>query len=203
MTLYRSQDGSIEDHPELPTEHQGKVILERSSGMPMEIMLKSKIVRETLKAKCYALDEVQTGKVTVGEDLRTLLKKLADDKPVVSNSGNDGPEIIIMKREETHDRKSTRARERENKEVVRSLVERIPEDILRRTTLRRKRVSVKEEVEHLGLNQESGEWQPPQRDVEDGNLSEESGGWDEGSEKSDDEQDSLCMILAEEKKEVS
>ena len=35
-----------------------------------------------------------------------------------------------MKREETH-KNSTRAREPENKEVVRSLVERIPEDMLR------------------------------------------------------------------------
>ena len=31
-------------------------------------------------------------------------------------------------------------------------------------------------------------------------ISRESGGWDEGSEKNDDEQNSLCMILAEEKR---
>ena len=63
----------IGDHPELTTEHQGKANLKRNSGMPMEIMLKSKIVRETVKAKCYDLDEVETGKVTVGENLRDLL----------------------------------------------------------------------------------------------------------------------------------
>ena len=55
--------------------------------MPMETMLKLKIVRETLKAKGYDLDEVETGKVTVGEDLRRLLERLADDKPMVSESG--------------------------------------------------------------------------------------------------------------------
>ena len=68
--------------------------------MPTEIMLKSKIVRETLKAKCYDLDEVESGKVTVGEDLRKLLERLADDKPVVSESGKDRPEVAILKRGE-------------------------------------------------------------------------------------------------------
>ena len=47
----------IEDHPELPFEHKAKEILKRSLGMPMEIMFKSKIVRETLMAKGYDLDE--------------------------------------------------------------------------------------------------------------------------------------------------
>ena len=45
------------------------------------------------------------------------------------------------------------------------------EDILRRTTLRRKRVSFKEEVEHLGLDQKYGEWQPPEGDGEEENFS--------------------------------
>ena len=85
----------------------------------MEIMLKSKIVRETVKAKSYDLDKVETGKKTLGQALwRLLLEKLADDKTMGSNSGNDGPEVTIMKREETHDVNSTRAREPENKEVV-------------------------------------------------------------------------------------
>ena len=129
-------------------------------------MLKSKIKRETLKAKGYRLYVVETGKVTVGQDSRRLLEKLADDKLVISNIGKDKPEVTIMKREETQDGSSKRARERENKEVVRSVAERIPEDILRRAKLRRKRVSFKEEVEHLGLDQESGEWQPPEMDGE-------------------------------------
>ena len=49
----------IEDHSELPVEHEAKEILKRNSGMPMEMMLKSKIVRETLKAKGYDLNEVE------------------------------------------------------------------------------------------------------------------------------------------------
>ena len=152
----------------------------------METMLKSKIVRETLKAKVYDLDEKETGKVTVVQDLMRLFEKLADDKPVVSSSRNDGPQVTIMKREEARDVNSKKAREPENKEVVRSLVERIPENILRRTTLRKKRVSFKEEVEHLGLDQKSGEWQPPERDSKEEKLSGESEEWDESSEESDD-----------------
>ena len=104
LTRWLDKSGKpIEDHPELPTEHQAKEILIRHLGMPMEIMHKSKIVRETLKAKGYDLDEVKTGKVTVGEELRRLLEKLADDKPVVSESGKDRPEVTILKRGEvTH-----------------------------------------------------------------------------------------------------
>ena len=64
----------------------------------MEIRLKSKIVRETLKAKDYDLNEVKTGKVTIGEELRRLLEKLADDKPVVSESGKDSPEVTMLKK---------------------------------------------------------------------------------------------------------
>ena len=55
--------------------------------------------------------------------------------------------------------------------------------------LRRKRVSFKEEVEHLGVDQEPEEWRPTERDGEEEILSGESGGWDEGSEKSVDEKD--------------
>ena len=35
----------IGDHPELPAEHETKEILKRNPGMPMEMMLKTKIVR--------------------------------------------------------------------------------------------------------------------------------------------------------------
>ena len=80
---------------------------------------------------------------------------------------------------------------------MRTLLE--AEEVLRRTTIRRKRVSIKEEAEHLGLYQESGEWPKPERDVEEEKLSRESEEWVDGSEESDDEQDILCTILAEEK----
>ena len=60
---------SIEDHPELPADHEMKEILKRKTGMPMEMMRKSKIVSKTLKAKGYDLDEMETRRVTIGEDL--------------------------------------------------------------------------------------------------------------------------------------
>ena len=68
--------------------------------MPTEIKLESKIVRETLEAKSYDLDRVETGKVTVGEDLRKLLQRLAESKPLVPESGKDKPEATILKRRE-------------------------------------------------------------------------------------------------------
>ena len=52
LTRWLDKSGkTIEDHPELPIENRAKEILKRSLGMPMEIMLNSKIVRETLKVK--------------------------------------------------------------------------------------------------------------------------------------------------------
>ena len=59
----------------------------------------------------------------------------------------------------------------------------------------------KEEAEHLGLGQESGEWSTSTEEEETGEekLSGECEEWDEDSERSSDDQDSLCMILAEEK----
>ena len=40
----------IEDNPELPKERPEKTILKRNQWMPMEIMLKSKIARETFQS---------------------------------------------------------------------------------------------------------------------------------------------------------
>ena len=57
-------------------------------------------------------------------------------------------------------------------------------------------MSFKEEAEQLGLDQESEELPKPERDGEEENSSGESIEWDEDSEKSDDEQDSPCTILA-------
>ena len=133
LTRWLDKSGKpIEDHPKLPIEHKAKKILKKSSGMPMEKMLKSKIVRETLKAKGYDLDELDTGKLMVGEDLRKLIERLADDKPVVPESGKDRTEVTILKRGELkHDRDLM-----QSKEVARTLVERIQEEVLRRTTIR-------------------------------------------------------------------
>ena len=93
LTMWLDRSGKpIEDHSELPAEHETKKILKRNPGMPMEMMLKSKIVSKRLKAEGYDLDEVETKRVTRGEDLRRLLEKLADDKPVVRNNDKDKPE---------------------------------------------------------------------------------------------------------------
>ena len=59
----------------------------------MEVMLKSKIVSETLKAKGYDLKQVQVESTKIGEDLSGLLENLADDRPVVRTNDNDEPEV--------------------------------------------------------------------------------------------------------------
>ena len=59
----------------------------------MEVMLKSKIVSETLKAKGYDLKQVHVGSTKIGEDLSGLLENLADDRPVVRTNDNDEPEV--------------------------------------------------------------------------------------------------------------
>ena len=46
LTRWLEKSGKpTEDHPELPKERTEKTILKRTQGMPMVIMLKSKIVR--------------------------------------------------------------------------------------------------------------------------------------------------------------
>ena len=60
-------------------------------------------------------------------------------------------------------------------------------------------VKFKEQAKHLEPDQESGEWTKTEVDSKEENLSEESEEWDDDSEKSGDDQDSLCLILAEEK----
>ena len=44
----------------------------------------------------------------------------------------------------------------DDKEIVQTLVEKIPEEILRWTTFRKKKMSFREEAEHLGPGEESG-----------------------------------------------
>ena len=137
----------IEDHHELRAEHETKEIFKRKTGMPMEMMLESKIVRETLKAKSYDLDEVQTRRVTIGEDLTRLLENLAHDKPVVRNNDEDKPEVTILKRAEAaHGEDSTIGRQPDDKKVVQTLVEKIPDDISRQTTFRKRKVRFKKKA---------------------------------------------------------
>ena len=88
LTRWLDKSGKpIEDHPELPKEHLEKTILTKSRGIPIEIMLRSKIVRETLKAKGYDLDQIEAGTARIDEDLMRLLERLSDDKPVVQEKG--------------------------------------------------------------------------------------------------------------------
>ena len=75
LPLTRWLDKSVkqkEDHPELPEERPERKTLKRNRRMPMEVMLKTKIVRKTLKAKGYDLHQVETGSAKIGEDLRGI-----------------------------------------------------------------------------------------------------------------------------------
>ena len=159
LTRWLEKSGKlIQDHPELPEEPPEKTILKKTRGTPMEMMLKSKIVRETLKAKGYDLNKVETGEAQIDEELMRLLEKLADDKPVIERKGKDEPEVTILRRSETASYENTSGESNpDDREIVQSLVDKIPEDILERTRVRKKKVVFKEEVGHLGTCQESGE----------------------------------------------
>ena len=170
--------------------------------MPIGIMLKSRIVRETLKAKGYDLNQVETGEAQIDDDLKRLLEKLADDKPVIQENSKEEPEVTILRKSgKVSDGNTSKVTNPDGKEVVQSLVEKISVDILEQTRVRKKRVEFKEEAEYLELGQESGErsTSTEEGNTEGGNLSGECEMWDEDSEESSDNQDSLCMILAEEK----
>ena len=91
----------IEGHPELPKEPPEKAILKKTRGMPIGIMLNSKILRETLKAKGYDLNQVEMGDAQIDEDLMRLLEKLAHDKPVIKEKDKEEPEVTILRRNET------------------------------------------------------------------------------------------------------
>ena len=203
LTRWLDKSGKpIEDHPELPKESPEKTILKKTRGKPIGVILKSKIVRETLKAKGYDVKQVKTGDAQIDEDLMRLLEKLADDKPVNEIKGREEPEVTILRRNETvGNADSLRGSNTDGKEVVRSLVDKIPDNILERTQVRKKKAAFKEEAENLGLGQESGECSTSTEEEETGEekMSGEFEVWDEDSEKSSDDQDSLCMILAEEK----
>ena len=198
LTRWLDKSGKpIEDHTELPKEPPEKTILKKNRGMPIGIMLKSKIVREALKAKGYDLNQVETGEAQIDDDLMSLLEKLADDKPVIQEKGKEEPEVTILRKSGiVSDENTTKVTYPDGKQVVQSLVEKIPDDILEQPRVRKKKVAFKEEAEYLGLGQESGEWSTSteEEDTEGGNLSGECEKWDEDSDESSDNQDSLCMM---------
>ena len=116
----------------------------------MEVMLKSKIARETLKTKDYDLKQEETGSVKIGEDLNRLLERLADDRPAAQTNDKDEPEVSIVRRDEAaYGGDSLKEKQLDGKDVMQSLVEKIPEEILRRTMVRKKRVIFNEGAEHL------------------------------------------------------
>ena len=160
-------------------------------------------MRETLKAKGYGLNQVEAGTAQVDGDSMRLLEKLSDDKPVIQEEGQEEPEVTILRRKETvNNTDSSTGSVTDSKDVVRSLVDKIPENILEQTKVRKKKVAFKEEAEHLGLDQESGEWSrftEKEEETGEGKLSGEREEWDEDSDESSEDQDSLCMILVEEK----
>ena len=160
LTRWLDKSGKpIEDHPELPKEPLEKTILKKNRRIPIEVILKSKIVRETLKAKGYDLNQVEAGAAQIDDDLMRLLEKLSDDKHVIQEKSQEEPEVTILRRKETlSNTDSSRGSVTDSKDVVRSLVDKIPESILEQTKVRKKKVAIKEEAEHLGLGQESGEW---------------------------------------------
>ena len=125
LTRWLDKSGKpIEDHPELPKEPPEKTTLKKSRRIPIEIILKSKIVRETLKAKGYDLNQVEAGTAQIDDDLMRLLEKLSDDKPVIQEKGQEEPEVTILRRKEIVNKTdSSRGSVTDSKDVVRSLVE--------------------------------------------------------------------------------
>ena len=99
LTRWLDKSGKpIEYHPELPKEPLEKTILKKSRRIPIEVVLRSKIVRETLKAKGYDPNQVEAGAAQIDDDLMRLLEKLSDDKPVIQGKGQEAPELIILRR---------------------------------------------------------------------------------------------------------
>ena len=194
LTRWLDKSGRpIEDHPELPKEPPEKTILKKSKRIPIEIILKSKIVKETLKAKGYDLNQVEAGTAQIDDDLMRLLEKLSDDKPVIQEKGQEEPKVTILRRKETvNDTDSSRGSVTDSKDVVRSLVDKIHESILEQTKVRKKKVTFKEDTGHLGLGQESGECSMfSEEETGEGELSGERDGWDEDSVESSENQ-SVC-----------
>ena len=92
----------------------------------------------------------------IGEDLRRLLEKLADDEPVVRSNNKDELDVTIMrKRGAAHGEDTLKEKPPDDKNIVQTLVEKIPEEILRWTTFRKKKMAFRVEAEHPGPGQES------------------------------------------------
>ena len=81
----------------------------------------------------------------IGEDLRRLFERLADDRPVAQTNDKDEPEVSTLRRDEAaYGGDSLKEKQLDGKDVVQSLGEKIPEEILRRTMVRKKKVTFDE-----------------------------------------------------------
>ena len=109
---------------------------------------------------------------------------------MIEGRGKEEPEVTILRRSGTVvGENSLEVSNPDGKEVVQSLVDKIPDDILERTRVRKKKVAFKEETEHLGIGQESGEWRTEGEDAAEEKFSGECEEWDEDSEGSSDDQE--------------
>ena len=91
--------------------------------MSKEFLLKSKLVRETLTANIYDLQEVEKEKAVVEQDLMRLLQKLAGNKSAVTIERNNEK----SKGGSAWRQSAGRQRTNESREEARTLVERITE----------------------------------------------------------------------------
>ena len=154
LTRWLDESGKpIEDHPRITKRTSGENNLEKE---PREADRDNtqvpKIVREKLKAKGYDLNQNETGEAQIDNDLMRLLEKLADDKPVIQEKGKKEPEVTILRKSEiVSEEVTSKVTNPDGKEVVQSLVEKIPEDILEQTRVRKKKVAFKKEAVYLGL----------------------------------------------------
>ena len=97
--------------------------------------------------KGYDLKQVETEEAQIDEDLMRLLEKLADDKPVIEGKGKEEPEVTILRRSETvGGENSLEESNHVGKQIVQSLVDRSPDDILERTRVEKKKVAFKKGV---------------------------------------------------------
>ena len=73
LTRWLDKSGKpIEDHPELPKEPPEKTILRKSKRIPIEIILKSKIVKETLRQKAMILTRWKQGTAQIDDELNEV-----------------------------------------------------------------------------------------------------------------------------------
>ena len=83
---------------------------------------------------------------------------------MIQENCKEEPEVTILRKSGTaSDRNISNVTNLDGKEVVQSLVEKIPAELLEQTRVRRKRVEFKEEAEYLGQVKSPGSDPRPQK----------------------------------------